>query len=165
MTHLPVKGGVILVLAGTIAQFIWSPKPLLVWNATASAPIGLYRRSFAGLTPGAWVLLRPPSHVAMLAAKRGYLRRPLPMIKQIAAMRDDIVCRRHDVISINGRVRARALSHDGDGRSLPGWQGCQRLVGDHIFLLNQARSSFDGRYFGVIADDHVIERIEPLWTF
>lgn len=154
-----------LVAIGCVLEIVWNPKPLLVWNATASAPTGLYRRAGGAVQIGDWVLLQPPRNVAAFAAHRDYLPNNVPMIKRAAAMRGDTVCRDKAVISINGAVRALALVRDRMGRVLPVWQGCTRLNDDQIFVLNLPSDSFDGRYFGVVSRGNVIARIAPLWTF
>jgi len=154
-----------LVLVGCVVETVCSPKPLLVWNVTASAPIGLYRRSFSGVTRTAWVLIRPPCEAHILAAQRGYLPLNVPMVKQIAAQGGDMVCRTGNTVSINKAVRAIALPWDSKGRALPVWQGCERLSGDQFFVLTAPAASFDSRYFGAIPRANIIERIEPLWTF
>ena len=153
------------VLVGCVAQTVWNPKPLLVWNVTASAPIGLYRRSFATVERAAWVLIMPPRQAHILAAQRGYLPLNVPMVKQIAALSGDTVCRTNNTVTVNGAVRAIALSQDSRGRALPVWQGCEHLGDGQIFVLTAPSASFDSRYFGAVPRANIIERIEPLWTF
>ena len=154
-----------LIALGCVVQAAWNPKPLMIWNVTASAPIGLYRRSFAPVSEGAWVLVDPPPHAANLAAERAYLPTNVPMVKRIAALRGDTVCRIALTVTVNGTVRAIALDRDAKGRALPAWQGCKHLTSDEMFLLTSPSTSFDSRYFGPVARANLIERIEPLWTF
>jgi len=165
MRRLPLSALIGLVVIGCALEFVWKPKPLLVWNATASAPVGLYRRSFSNVERAAWVLINPPDRARILAAQRGYLPQNVPMVKRIAALSRDTVCRTNSIVTINGIVRAIALSHDSKGRALPVWQGCERLDNNQIFVLTTPSASFDSRYFGVVPRANIIERIEPLWTF
>lgn len=165
MPRLLLSALVGLVLVGCVMETVWSPKPILVWNVTASAPIGLYRRSFSGMARAAWVLIRPPHEAHILAAQRGYLPLNVPMVKQIAAQGGDTVCRTGNTVSVNNAVRAVALPQDSRGRALPVWQGCKRLSGDQYFVLTAPAASFDSRYFGAVPRANIIERIEPLWTF
>lgn len=146
-------------------ELLATPRPLLVWNVTHSAPIGLYRRVFAGVESGAWVFVHAPSAAADLAAARGYLPRSVPMVKRVAASSGDHVCRAGQAVSINGRTVARALWQDSLGRALPVWTGCIDLKPDQIFLITSPPTSFDSRYFGPVPVANVIERIAPLWTF
>src|SRR5512132_3425293 len=58
------------------------PAPWLVWNASASAHIGLYRVvPGADVERGDMVLVRPPESVRQLAAERGYLPQKVPLVK------------------------------------------------------------------------------------
>ena len=123
MRRLPLSALIGLVVIGCALEFVWKPKPLLVWNATASAPIGLYRRSFSNVERAAWVLINPPDRARILAAQRGYLPQNVPMVKRIAALSRDTVFRTNSIVTINGIVRAIALSRDSKGRALPVWQG------------------------------------------
>ena len=165
MPRLLLSALVGLILVGCVTETVWSPKPLLVWNVTASAPIGLYRRSFLGISRAAWVLITPPRPAHILAAQRGYLPLNIPMVKRIAALSGDTVCRTNNTVTVNGAVRAIALSRDSRGRALPVWQGCERLNDNQTFVLTTPSASFDSRYFGVVPRANIIERIEPLWTF
>jgi conjugative transfer signal peptidase TraF len=124
--------------------------PRLVWNASASAPLGLYRIEPAdNLDVGDLVLVTPTGAVAALLAERGYLAPGVPLLKRLAALAGQTVCRAGDRILIDGRIVATAREMDRAGRPLPRWQSCQRLSPDLVFLLNQdAPDSLDGRYFG-----------------
>ena len=165
MRRLALSALIGLVVIGCVLELVWNPNPLLVWNATASAPVGLYRRSFSNAERAAWVLINPPDQARILAAQRGYLALNVPMVKRIAAILGDTVCRTKSIVTINGVVRAIALSHDSKGRALPVWQGCERLNNSQVFVLTTPSASFDSRYFGVVPRANIIERIEPLWTF
>ncbi|HXP98033.1 MAG TPA: conjugative transfer signal peptidase TraF [Telmatospirillum sp.] len=141
------------------------PAPLLLWNASASAPIGLYRVMSSGpIQRGDMVLLRTPDSVRNLAAERGYLPLTVPLVKRVAALAGDRVCAIGDDLLINGEWVARRLERDHLGRPLPHWQGCHRL-GDEVFpLMAEVPTSFDGRYFGPVPISAVIGRLVPLWT-
>jgi conjugative transfer signal peptidase TraF len=143
-----------------------SNAPRLIWNATASAPIGLYEvRSQATFARGELVLIQPPQWVRSFAAARGYLPDTVPMAKRIAAQSGDIVCRERDAITINRHVVAHALLADRDGRTLPTWSGCRRLAAGEIFLLmDSVRASFDSRYFGPVPTTAIIGKLVPIWT-
>jgi conjugative transfer signal peptidase TraF len=165
MRHLLFSAVIALMVIGCVLEIVWNPKPLLVWNVTASAPIGLYRRSFLTVERAAWVLISPPRQAHILAAQRGYLPLNVPMVKRIAALSGDMVCRTNSTVTVNGTARAIALSRDSRGGELPVWQGCERLNDNQIFVLNTPSASFDSRYFGVVPRANIIERITPLWTF
>lgn len=143
------------------------PRPLLIYNASASAPLGFYRVLPAEpLRRGEFVLARTPDSVRELAAERDYLPATVPLVKRIAAVGGDTVCAIHRAITIDGRHVADQLVADSRGRPLPIWSGCQTLRPDEIFLLMQGvPDSFDGRYFGPIPVSAVIGRLVPLWLW
>jgi len=153
--------GLGLIGLATLAR----PAPWLVWNASASAPIGLYRVLPSKPIRGDLVLVRTPSSVRQLAAERGYLPQNVPLVKRVAALDGDIVCARDDEISVNGRAVAERMARDRLGRPLPGWSGCHLLDGDEAFLLMETvADSFDSRYFGPIPTTAIIGRLVPLWV-
>ncbi|MBZ9763336.1 S26 family signal peptidase [Mesorhizobium sp. CA8] len=141
------------------------PTPWLVWNASASAPIGLYRVVAGAPARGDLVLARAPEFIAGLAADRGYLPRNVPLVKRVAALPGEHVCAFNEAIIIGGKIVARRLATDGQGRALPWWNECRVLSADELFLLNgEAPRSFDSRYFGPVSSENIIGRLEPLWT-
>jgi conjugative transfer signal peptidase TraF len=156
--------GTTIVVLGAIATVAAQPTPVLVWNVTPSAPVGLYF-----VTPdseparGTLAIARLPRRWRMLAAARGYIPANVPLVKHVAAISGDRVCAARGTITIIGRFAARALPHDRRGRPLPSWQGCVTLARHQMFLLGEARDSFDGRYFGVIESSLLIGRARLLW--
>ena len=133
----------------TLSAMIWSPRESLIWNRTGSAPQGLYWLSDAPFTHGQWVVVSARSGQAQWAEEQGFVGRDWPLLKQIAGLAGDKICRCGDEISVDGTVIALAVKRDALGRNLPSWQGCLVLGEDEIFLLNQHPRSLDGRYFGV----------------
>jgi conjugative transfer signal peptidase TraF len=141
------------------------PTPLLVWNASASAPIGLYRVVPNNAGRGDLVLVQTPEPVRKIASERGYLPSNVPLVKRIAAARGDIVCAAGNTISINHRIVAHRLSSDRLGRPLPSWTGCRPLDGSQVFLLMEGvADSFDSRYFGPIPATAIIGKLVQIWT-
>lgn len=156
---LVAVSGVALIGFSAIAH-----APLLVWNASASAPIGLYRVTSGAPERGDLVLISPPKSIAKLAAERRYLPAGVPLIKRIAAIGGDDVCALKGAIIINGHVVAHQRERDSTGRPLPRWNECRALEADEIFLLNEAKNSFDSRYFGPVSGTQIIGRLAPLCT-
>jgi conjugative transfer signal peptidase TraF len=161
--HRPLVAG--LAAIGLLAILRPASAPRLIWNTTASAPIGLY-----GLRPGArpsrgeLVAALPPPRLARALAERGVLPLGVPLIKPVAAMAGQTVCRDGGLVSVDGRVLASARSHDRHGAPLPTWRGCRRLGRGEVLLLNPARDdSFDGRYFGPLPLASVWGPVRPLW--
>lgn len=140
--------------------------PRLMWNASASTPVGLYRLHSADqLRVGDLIADRPPLALARFMAERRYLQLDVPLLKYVGALPGQTVCRQGLLVSVDGRHVATALTRDHARRSLPVWQGCQTLKPGEIFLLNPSvPDSFDGRYFGVLPLSTVTARALPLWT-
>ena len=141
------------------------PTPRLVWNASASAPIGLYWVQPGGnIEPGDMVVARLPDGVRQMAARRHYLPMNVPLVKRAVAVGGDQVCAVGNKIFVNDRVVAERRAVDARGRALPAWYGCVRLRGRQLFLLMNAPASFDGRYFGVTHEADVIGKARLIWA-
>jgi conjugative transfer signal peptidase TraF len=158
--------GLGLGIAAVVATIVDHPRPRLVWNASASAPVGLYAVT-AITTPrrGDMVIAWPPLAMRALAARRHYLPRRVPLVKLIAAVSGDRICAVGDAISIDGRVVAIRRSYDAERRSMPWWSGCITLHRGTVFLLmTEAAGSFDGRYFGPTGSRDLMGKATPLWV-
>jgi len=145
----------------------FQPAPVLVWNASGSAPIGLYRVQPAGvLVVTMLVLAVPPERLASSLARGGYLPRGVPLLKRILALPGQWVCWDKFIISVDGVNVGTARERDRRGRALPVWQGCRAIVNGEVFLMNwDEPTSLDSRYFGPISTSAIIGRAQPLWTF
>jgi conjugative transfer signal peptidase TraF len=155
-----------LALLGLGLAAALDPAPRLVWNASASVPLGLYWVT-RDRSPerGDLVLAWPPEEARALAAARGYLPANVPLVKRVAAMADDVVCANSGIVVINDRVVAETLLIDRTGRPLPSWNDCRTLRAGEVFLLMEGEpASFDGRYFGPVHRAAIIGRLVPLWT-
>ena len=141
------------------------PAPRFLWNASASAPTGLYRVD-VGAPPrlGDLVAIAPPPALGTFLAQRGYLPRGVPLLKRVAGLPGALVCRSGVFVTVNGVAVARALARDRANRPLPVWTGC-RIVGRHeLFLINAARDSLDGRYFGPLSAAGLLGTAHPILT-
>jgi conjugative transfer signal peptidase TraF len=143
------------------------PLPLLVYNASASAPLGFYRLVPADhFARGDLVLAHLPKAAARLAADRRYLPLSVPVVKRIAALAGDFVCADSGVVVINHHLAVATLATDREDRPLPAWRGCRPLAPGEVFLLvPNIPASFDGRYFGPIPRTAIIGRLVPLCTW
>jgi conjugative transfer signal peptidase TraF len=161
--RIPLALATLALAALGFAQFC-TPVPRLVWNASASAPVGLYWLSRAAPARGDLVLAMLPPHVRQLAAERGYLPTNVPLVKQLAAVPGDVICALDGVVFVNGRAVAEQRQADHRRRPLPRWNGCRLLRADQVLLLMAGESdSFDGRYFGPVPCTGVLGRLVPLW--
>ncbi len=162
--------GLALALVAELGPAVTAPAlswpKLLLWNASASAPIGLYLlRPSTSLRVGELVAVTPLAPLARFMAARSYLPLGMPLLKHVSALGGQTVCRTGHAITIDGAAVAKALDHDSRERPLPVWQGCRTLHPGEVFLLNRAaQASFDGRYFGVLPITTITARAAPLWT-
>ena len=153
-----------IALGGLLAPLAWTAPIRLVWNASPSAPLGLYWVD-PGYAPssGMRVIARVPASVRELAARRGYLPSNVPLVKRVGAAPGDRVCAVSGVIRVNGRTVASRRFTDGFGRRMPEWSGCLDLGAGEYFLFGERPDSFDGRYFGKTSASDLLGTATLLW--
>lgn len=155
-----------VAVSAIASTFASGRAPLLVWNASASAPIGFYAVHPAGaLAVTDLIVARPPELLAEWLATRGYLPKGALLVKRVAALPGQKVCRTDFTISVDGSAVAEANARDHAGRDLPRWSGCFVLRSGEVFLLNWDHpASLDGRYFGALPADNIVGHAQPVWT-
>lgn len=159
----------VMLTAAAIAAVIASigpTAPRLVWNASASVPIGFYTIAPADrLEVPDLVAVMPPESVAAFMVERGYVARDVPLLKHVLGLPGQRLCRHGRAITVDGIELGEALERDSRGRDLPVWQGCRTIAEGEIFLMNlDVGDSLDGRYFGPFPASAVIGRAIPLFT-
>ena len=134
----------------TLGALIADQTPALALvNESPSVPRGLYLRQPGGAVErGAMVALPQPPIARRYLGALGMPAEVL-LIKRVAAVGGDPVCRQGSAVLLPGRV-AHVLDRDRRGAALPGWTGCRRLAPDEFFLLGDTPGSFDSRYFGPV---------------
>jgi conjugative transfer signal peptidase TraF len=149
--------GAVAILAASL------PRPLLLWNQTASEPEGLYFRGSAAPRPGAIIAFQAPAAAFPYADRRmAYLRR-VPILKAVAAGENDRVCTNGGVLTINGRPRGQVLSWDSHGDRPPAWRACRVLTRGEFFVFSdRVPNSFDSRYYGPIDQASILGVFAPL---
>jgi len=143
---------------------VFSPADRLIWNRTGSVPQGLYWLSDEPFTKGSWVVVSSRSAEAQWAEDKSFVGRDWPLLKQIAGVSGDEICRFGREILIDGERVAEARIVDSKGRALPVWEGCSVLEEDQFFLLNKHPDSLDGRYFGAMERSDLVGVARPLMT-
>lgn len=140
--------------------------PRLIWNASASVPVGLYRVvPPTSLALGDLVAVAPPEPIARFVTARGYVGPGVPLLKRLTALPGTRVCREGTTITVDDQAVGAARERDSLGRPLPTWHGCRLITGDEVFLMNrEVGDSLDGRYFGPLPVSSVTARIVPVWT-
>ena len=109
-----------VVAAATLATLTVPVSRYVVWNASASIPTGLYAiRGKASLHVGERVAIEPPPALRDLMSDRGYLPAGVPLLKRIAALSGQRICRFAHGVTIDGDYVGAALARDHLGRPLP----------------------------------------------
>lgn len=160
---LPAAGAVLCAVGLTL---VFPPAPRLVWNASPSAPLGLYLVEPGGaVAPGDTVIAKLPVPWRSFAAGRRYLPERVPLVKRIAAGPGEGICALGSRLFVNGKPTIHRLRRDGKGHLLPWWEGCRRLRSGEYFLLMAGHpKSFDGRYFGVTRASDIIGPARLIWA-
>ena len=126
-----------LAVIGIAAASAVKTPTKLIWNATASAPVGFYTVEPADrIDVPELVAIMPPEPLASFMVERGYIARGVPLLKRVLGLPGQRVCRAGRTITVDGIEMGEALDRD----------------------------SLDGRYFGPIPAASVIGRAVPLWT-
>lgn len=149
-----------------IAAALSDRPPRILWNASASLPIGLYALAPPGpLAIGDLAAVALSPEHAEWVAERGYLGRSALLLKRVAALPGAEVCRIGNAVLIDGTAVATAQDTDSHGRPMPAWQGCAVLDAHQRFLLlAETPDSLDGRYFGPTDATSIVARARPIWT-
>ena len=164
------RGAIIAVMAlgvgATALPQLDDRPPWLVWNASASVPIGLYAvGTIIDVHAGDLVVVRPPEPLARFLSDRGYLPRGVPLLKHVAALAGQSVCRIGRSVTVDAIEMGEARERDSRNRALPVWQGCRVIAKGDVFLMNpQSADSLDGRYFGPLSAASIVGRAIPLWV-
>ena len=143
-----------------VSAFVLPEK--LFYNASASAPVGFYWLDNEPIERGDFVILRPPERVQEFIVERGILPPDTPLLKRVAGLSGDEICRRGAQVFINGAAAVTANTTDGEGRSMPVWQGCHVLRDGEFLVLSHHPASFDGRYFGAVDERFIVGRVTHL---
>ena len=171
MTAVSVSSLATILVTATGVGLIAAPSVVdtptwLIWNVSASAPIGLYAVQTADtLFVEDWVLVEPPTRIRAWLTERDYLGPNVPLVKRVAALQGQTVCRIGQLITIDGIAIAPVRDRDGQGHPLLAWEGCHSLLETQVFLMTwDEPNSLDGRYFGPTARSAVVGRLTPVWT-
>lgn len=157
---------VLIFLGASLGLLSLLPRPpVLLWNHSASLPVGLYGVEQIKAVRGDYVAVLPTGYLRATLDAYGALPDGRLLLKQLAASAGDTVCRDHAAVSVNGVVLALAKKTASDGGMLPAWTGCRTLGAEAVLVLTQHAGSFDSRYFGPIGADQIVGVAHPLITF
>lgn len=142
----------------------------ILYNDSPSVPCGFWVRTSTSVTRvrvGEVIAFRPP------ATADAYLRKAMPeylhrqsIIKYVAALPGDKICRKGRRFSVNGRMLGSAFVRDDNGRRLPTWTGCDTLTNRQLAVFSaRIPNSFDSRYYGPVPTQNVLGVYRPLLTW
>lgn len=166
--HRQYRAGLLLFLtlsgAGLGLLSLLPRSPSLIWNATESVPVGLYRIEAGPPSKGDVIAIAPEGVMRDVIDDLHILRSGKLLLKTLAAASGDVVCRTGPNLSINGHTAAVARATTSDGRRLPVWEGCRVLAQNQILALAPHTRSLDSRYFGPIDVTHILGVARPVIT-
>jgi type IV secretory pathway protease TraF len=146
-----------LLAATALVLIIWLiPRPLVIWNASKSVPIGWYFVEHRQPKLREIAVVKLEDWPKFYASSRGYLPVNVWLLKPVAALSPALVCRFGRYVFIDGKLLAHAKLFDRQRRILPRWKGCTSLKSDEVFLIARPSNSFDSRYFGLVKLNQVI---------
>ena len=148
LLHLMIANA-LLASAPALPELVANPPAII--NETISMQKGLYVRTggASDLKHGD-IIAMPMNENAKdyLAGRLGYPADTM-LLKRVAALPGETVCREADTVTVRGRA-VHADRRDSRGTLLPFWVGCHILLPTEVFLLGDHPSSFDSRYFGPV---------------
>lgn len=147
-------GGAALALAALALS--GAQQDVLLFNHSPSVPVGFYIRESGDPAHGMFVTVRARDVAPIEAAAHQYADEGDRFIKRLAAVSGQHVCSDGRSLSVDGVQVATVQNRAGVPQ---GWVGCRTLGSSEILLLGDSADSFDGRYWGPIADD----LIEGVW--
>ena len=107
-----------LAVLGIAAATAFETPTKLIWNATASAPVGFYTVEPAGRIEVPDLLaIMPPEPLAAFMVQRGYVGLGVPLLKRVVGLPGQRVCRAGRTITVDGIEMGEALERDRIGRA------------------------------------------------
>lgn len=164
LRNILIGASITLLIVATGSEVSFPPKPKLLYNPSASAPIGWYQlEQSSTLQLGDQVAAYAPDWARKLADDRRYLPYVYPMIKTIVANGGTEVCASNGLISVPNYPDIQTLSQDSLGRDMPQLSGCSTLKPDEYFLISpNQKFGFDSRYFGEVAVADILGKVKYL---
>jgi type IV secretory pathway protease TraF len=102
--------GTLIFVSAVAVTAAFKMPPKLIWNASASVPLGLYAvRPASPVHADELVVVMPPAPLADYLARRGYLPKGVPLLKHVLALPGQTVCRNDRAITVDGAAIGVAL--------------------------------------------------------
>ena len=153
-----IAGVITTAIIATMAEIVFPPKPVILYNPSPSAKIGFYKLSQKEPPKiGLQVAAYAPIWARRMADDRGYLPYDYPLIKSVVAVEGDEVCYHKMGVSVpDGSVISVQL-RDRQGREMPVKSGCAVLkLGEYFLVSPDVQAGFDSRYFGPVRIENIL---------
>ncbi len=151
----------------SLTLLIWlqyfHPAPRIFYNGTDSMPKGFYWIAYKKAIKGDRVLVRLSPYWRRYMDRHAILPFHVPLLKKLAAVGPDQVCRIGETLFINGQARIVRKRQTLSNHNLPVWQGCRLLLATEVLLLSDQEMSFDSWYFGPVSLSNIMGVAVPLW--
>jgi len=148
-----------LLIIGIAAEYKFPPRPVMLYNPSASQPIGWYRVDKSAVPKvGRRVAAYAPNWARQMANERDYLPKGYPLIKLVLAGKGDKVCFDIGYVSVPNGIVIPVLEQDRLGREMPAPEvGCRVLGEEEYFIASpDVQDGFDSRYFGAVGAENII---------
>lgn len=159
---------VVLVCVLSLALGALTARRDLIYNATASYPLGFYRlRAKDSFERGDLVIFAVPPGVRDLVRDRSYIPPRGDLMKTIIGVAGDRYCLRDDYFYVRGLPVGPVFKTDARSQPLPRLTtGCREVPSGSVLVASRSiERSFDSRYFGPIPTHTILGVTEPLWTW
>lgn len=149
-----------LLLAQAAGMLSFVPK-VLVWNGSASAPVGFYLKvSNEHLSPNDFVLVKTGNKLDPISEL--FPTKPTYLLKHIELLPGERYRVVGDVIMTERQVLKRQETSL-NGIKLPRLEDGTYLVPpNYYFVANSPEKSYDSRYFGPVAKSDIAEKVVPV---
>lgn len=142
---------------------------VVLYNRTASLPLGFYLRIPFAASRGDLVTYDPPEDVLAFSYAHGYMEHEKAIfLKRIGAMAGDTYgVDKNGNFYVDGNYVGPVSITDSKGKPLPQIErGVLHTVPEGEFLpLGDSTQSFDGRYTGTVSLSRIQSRVVPLLAF
>lgn len=157
------------MLVWTVAGGELPAQDVVLYNRTASLPVGFYLRIPFTPTRGNLVVYDPPAEVLALSRSQGYTEAEKPLfLKRIGALPGDTYSiDRNGNFYVEGAYVGPVSMVDSKGEPMPQLaRDVTYTVPEGEFLpVGDSTRSFDGRYTGTVPLSAIRSRVIPLLAF
>jgi len=137
----------------------------LTYQISASMPRGFYLiKPAEKIKRGDIIVFYPPKKIATFLLQHKWIAPDKLLMKHVAAITGDYVCKHNATIFINHKKVAHITHYYAPGKPLPSKPFCTTLKkNQYLALSTKIKRSFDGRYFGPIDKKTIVGKAVKLF--